>query len=51
MPPIGFSIDDIIADMEKNKKRDRKAPKSNPELKIQRLGPGYFEFYLQDPVH
>jgi hypothetical protein len=50
MARIGFSVDEIIAEMEKDKKKDRKDSKKLVP-KIQRLGPSYIEFYLQDPLH
>ena len=51
MARIEFSVEVEIAKMDKSKKQTNRDVPMHAQPKIQRFGPGYFEFYLQNPVH
>lgn len=55
MKRIGFNVPEEIENLERGngrtKKNENKDTRREPELKRQRLGTGYVEFYLEAPFH
>lgn len=50
MAKVPFSVREEIKKLDNPSKRSEQLRRGHPEIKVQRVGVDYVQFYLQDPL-